>query len=454
MKTVFKIMVRYVGSAAFIAIFLLALNLTVLFVLIGISARGDVSRFSVSTIAGDLIKVNGTYQLSETATKTLKEHYTWAMLLDNSGRVVWSRDLPADIPQEYTPADIASFSRWYLRDYPVYVWKHADGLLVLGMPQNSQWKHGIEMPVTLLSSWNMGLVVVVNILAAVSLAILFGWIFFRSLKPLVGAVEDLANGEPVNLPTGGQLSDLAEKLNSASVQLQEQKISLQKRDNTRTTWIAGVSHDIRTPLSMVMGYASELEEDVSLSAGTRAQAGTIRTQSEKIKDLISNLNLANKLEYDMQPLRVADIHVVELAREVVTEIANSGLDSAHSVQFLTEKEVEKVTVVGDRQLLSRAISNLIRNSIQHNPDGCAVIVTTAASFTHCSITVADNGVGYSQEILDTFRQAKEPEVLHSHGLGLTIVKQIVRAHGGTFDIRNRSSGGCFSEIMLPISTTK
>ncbi|UQT50251.1 hypothetical protein M5E87_12360 [Flavonifractor plautii] len=77
----------------------------------------------------------------------------------------------------------------------------------------------------------------------------------------------------------------------------------QERDFARSDWINGISHDIRTPLSMVMGYAGQLEADPVLLPRRRAQAAIIRRQSQTIRDLINDLNLTMRLDYAMQPLR-------------------------------------------------------------------------------------------------------------------------------------------------------
>ena len=74
-----------------------------------------------------------------------------------------------------------------------------------------------------------------------------------------------------------------------------------KRDQARSDWINGISHDIRTPLSVVMGYASQMESDGSLGERQREQAGIIRRQSETIRSLVGDLNLTMRLDYEMQP---------------------------------------------------------------------------------------------------------------------------------------------------------
>ena len=108
----------------------------------------------------------------------------------------------------------------------------------------------------------------------------------------------------------GVFSEIAEKINKTSEILQMQAEQLRKKETARANWIAGVSHDIRTPLSMIMGYAGQLENSENLSETERKKAAVIVKQSSRMKDLINDLNLASKLEYDMQPLTMKQENAV------------------------------------------------------------------------------------------------------------------------------------------------
>lgn len=79
------------------------------------------------------------------AENELLEEDRWAMLMNHEGQVVWSLRKPDDVPEQYTVSDVASFTRWYLNDYPVQCWVREDGLLVVGSPKGSVWKHDIAM---------------------------------------------------------------------------------------------------------------------------------------------------------------------------------------------------------------------------------------------------------------------------------------------------------------------
>ena len=92
----------------------------------------------------------------------------------------------------------------------------------------------------------------------------------------------------------------------------------QVRDAARSDWINGISHDIRTPLSMVMGYAAQMESAADLPPQRQKQAGIIRTQSQAIRDLVNDLNLTMRLDWAMQPLRKERLQPDVYKRQVST----------------------------------------------------------------------------------------------------------------------------------------
>ncbi len=449
MKNLIKVLIRYVASAAGVALVLLLLNLAVLAAWMVQASSNTNREYHISAIADALTEKNGNFTLSPFGENAVSRWYQWAMLLDDNGTVVWSKNLPDDVRGSYTVPEVASFTRWYLNDYPVYVWRHPQGLLVLGSPKGSIWKQQIQTSETVIANIPAWLIsaMILNCIAAVLLALLLGIRLLGNLRPIIKGIEDVAERQPVELSTGGLLGDLASKLNQTSMQLQKQESALQKRDNARTAWIAGVSHDIRTPLSIVMGYASQLEDNPQLPGSSREQAQAIRIQSEKIKTLVNDLNLASKLEYNMQPLSMSTFHPAALVRTIVTDFLNSGLDCRYSIDVNVEDNMESAVLTGDEELLQRAVSNLIANSITHNPDGCAVRVTVERRTSHCLIIVSDNGTGFPLEVLKSLKAPDNPTQLKTHGLGLTIVRQIMRVHGGMAEFKNLSEG-CMVSLFL------
>ena len=243
----------------------------------------------------------------------------------------------------------------------------------------------------------------------------------------------------------GELAEINAGLNRAGDYLMQ-------KDNTRAEWIRGVSHDIRTPLSMVLGYASELEDDDTLPTEARHQAGMIRQQGERLKSLVEDLNLTTKLEYALQPIRRETVDLAEIGRQAVSEVLNSGLPEQFEIAFSEEHPGSAARMEGDTALLRRMLDNLIRNSIVHNPQGCHISVTVGAEDGRCTCTVADDGVGMDDVRLEALNQETDVSSTQSgeHGLGLKLVRQIVKAHGGTVQFQQAVPHGL--EICISIPT--
>ena len=249
----------------------------------------------------------------------------------------------------------------------------------------------------------------------------------------------------MNIHPKGVVKEVGEQLNRISLLLEKQKKDIARRDTARTEWIAGVSHDIRTPLSMILGYAENLAESGNLSEEERNQAKIIQEQSIRIRQLIEDLNLTSKLAYEMQPLRVEDYRPAALLRSVVAEFLNREEDERYELELETDRSLEQTKLSGDVQLLKRGVRNLIQNSIRHNPNGCRITVTCRQEEEDILISVADTGKGIPLPVREAILEEKEPPK-GIHIMGLRIVQQIVKSHKGRLSI---SKDGREVEIFLP-----
>ena len=232
---------------------------------------------------------------------------------------------------------------------------------------------------------------------------------------------------------------LSADVNRASEKLLAQRAMLDKRDRTRTEWIAGVSHDIRTPLSLVQGNAAQLEADPALPGQARHKASVIREQSQRIGKLVSDLNLASKLEYELQPLHTAAFRPAAMLRAAAADVLNNMPDERVSLSVDILPEAGSLTARGDEALLRRAVDNLLRNSILHNPGAVCIRLSLAADERSWTVTVEDDGCGLDEQTMQRLRRPRE-DALPSHGLGLLLVQQIVFAHGGTVRFENSHPG--------------
>lgn len=333
----------------------------------------------------------------------LLEEERWAMLLNQEGQVVWSLRKPADVPEQYSVSDVASFTRWYLGDYPVQSWVREDGLLVVGSPKGSIWKHDIAM----------------NTRTLLQAPVWFLAFFLLALGSVLGLAW-LAVGRWFR---------------------QDQQV----RDAARSGWINGVSHDIRTPLSVVMGYAAQLEAAPDLTPEHKRQASAIRAQSQVIRDLVNDLNLTMRLDCEMQALRKEPLQPAAFLRQTAAEFLNGGMGAGFAFEMdLPETPLPEIEA--DPFLLRRAVNNLLTNCVRHNPPGGSICLGARAEGRELILWV-EGGTAAGNVPTDTARRL-EPDGGAAHGTGLRLVAQIAAAHGGKAEFHSGTPYRC--ELRLPV----
>ena len=278
------------------------------------------------------------------------------------------------------------------------------------------------------------------------------WLSWRGAKRLetvANGLDALAQGQTVRLPTDGFAGELAEKLNQTGAQLQAKNEMLSRRDNARTQWIAGVSHDVRTPLALILGWAEQLEQDTLLPDSSRQKAAGIRIQCEKLRTLIDDLNLTSKLEYGAQPLRRKDLRAGPLFRQLVAQFCESPLAEHCEITLEQEEQAEQTVLSVDEALMARLLENLLNNSVRHNAKPVNITVHTRQVGERFCLTVADDGIGYPPAVLAALNAA-EPAENAPHILGLYVVQQIAAAHGGRAVFGQNTPHGAKAVVYLPM----
>lgn len=354
------------------------------------------------------------YSMSQQGLDRIDEFQGFAFILDNAGDVIWSYQLPDDVPEHYMIKDIVQFTRYYLNDYPVYTYIIDDVVLVAGLPRQTVWKYSLSFQISTVNT----LFSVLPVLFLINIVVL-----------LIGPFLII-------------------------------KHDAHKREMQRTSWIAGVSHDIRTPLSLVLGYAEELihtagdsvESSEKESAAGKAQM--IEHQAIRIKTLVTNLNTSNKLTYGMGVWHREKVLLPALIRESICEIVNRGLDEKYDIRVTISETLEQFCVRGDRELIKRMIENLVNNAINHNPQGCAIRVSLTCRslwiFRGIQLEVSDNGCGVSEKQLKSFRSSSGLDKLPEHGLGIRLVRQIASFHHWRVRFSRNHTGGFCCRIFIKV----
>lgn len=382
----------------------------------------------------------------------LRNHQIWAMFLSETGELLWSVNTPDELPIKYNIQDVATFSKGYLNDYPVFVWGTDDGLLVLGYPKDSYVKYTSnylstravqQMPVFFIGA------LLLNAMLLFAAYCLSRKSILKGTTPIIESVASLSEGKPLSLSVHGELAQVAESVNKASH-------ILSRQNEARENWISGVSHDIRTPLSMIMGYAQRIAQDEAATTSIREEAQIVQRQSAKIKELVLDLNLVSKLEYDMQPLQKEPVRLAKLLRAYTAEVLNAGISENCSLELSVEEAAETKQLDCDSRLITRAVNNLVQNSFGHNPQGCHVLISLACREDTITISVKDDGVGFSADKLKEFEE--KPHYMDStderldlrHGLGLLLVGRITQVHGGKMTIKSEPNSGCETILSFQV----
>ncbi len=402
---------------------------------------------------------SGKFALTASGEELLQDSGAWAVLVDDStGNVVWhSGNLPQEVPLHYSVAGISGATQGYIAGYPTTTAARGNDLVILGHPKDKYWKYSwntwdyktiTNVPKTLLVIAGINLGVIFLIYMGATSGVLF------SVKPIVRGIEALPEGGELYVRENGLLSELAAAINRVSEKLRVQERALKKRESARINWIAGVSHDIRTPLSMVMGYACQLEQDDALSQEERKKAEIIRLQSVRMKNLVNDLNLFSRLEYNMQPLKRGLVNLVSVARRSAVDFINMDTEEKYPVSWDTAEDLVSCMTQGDDRLLLRAVSNLIINAQVHNPMGCHISVCVKQEYGRAHIIVEDDGIGATDRQLAELKitphymmndgSTKEPR----HGLGLLIVRQIMAAHNGRVVFEHGKQGGFLADLIF------
>jgi signal transduction histidine kinase len=233
-----------------------------------------------------------------------------------------------------------------------------------------------------------------------------------------------------------------------SVRLQE-RVEAERRD-----MIASVTHDLKTPITTIMGYSEGILDGVAdTPERIREYVTIIHKKARSLQSLAEDLSLLSRLENAQLPLDKQEENLTALVHELVQEFSLSEPEA----RLETELEAG-LRVLIDKEKMARVLSNLFQNSSKYKKSeqpGPEVSVTLARKDGTALLVVSDNGIGVAHSdlthIFERFYRADASRGRQSgSGLGLTIARQLVQLHGGKIWITNNPGGGISVNIALPL----
>lgn len=218
-------------------------------------------------------------------------------------------------------------------------------------------------------------------------------------------------------------------------------------ETMKDDFIANVSHEIKTPLAVIRGYASALQRDNLSEEERREYAATIASASENLSVLISNILKLNKLEN--QEI-VPNAAPYDLTRQLCDcALAQEAQWEKKRIDFDAQLE-ERVMILADESMLEIVFNNLIANAIKFTEPGGRIVLRQEKEGGDVLVTVSDTGCGMSEEtvkhIFDKFYQGDSSHSREGNGLGLALVKRVLDISGGSIAVRSAPGEG--SEFIV------
>lgn len=288
-------------------------------------------------------------------------------------------------------------------------------------------------------------------LIAIAIAIVLSYLFsrriLRPVKSLATAARHIGRGDFSERPQvkdGSELGQLAVAFNTMAD-------DLEKAENLRRELVADTAHELRTPLSNIRGYLEAIRD------------GVVTADASIINSLYEEVTLLSRLVNDLQELALAEAGQLKLTRheEDMANLISGTVASAGAAALL--KDIALTTGIPDSlphcdvdsQRIKQVLHNLLDNAMAHTPRHGAIKVTAAQIGSWVEVSVSDTGEGIPpEELPNVFERFYRVDKSRSratggHGLGLTIARRLVEAHGGKIEAQSEPGGGSRFSFTLP-----
>ncbi len=277
-----------------------------------------------------------------------------------------------------------------------------------------------------------------------------GWLV-HPISELTGKARKLAEGD-FNIDFHGndygkELVELAESLNFA-------RDELSKTDRMQRELIANVSHDFKTPLTMIKGYASMIIEISGDSPEKRNKhAQIIVDEADRLASLVTDVLDLSKIRSGIDQLQETDVNMSEYLYEVLDRFAY--LRDTQGYQFIVDVE-EYLYTRADKTKIGQVLYNLIGNAVNYTGEDKKVYVSLKREGDRFRFSVRDTGVGIKREELSGiweryYRSAEaHKRPVKGTGLGLSIVKSVLERHGFIFGVESEVGKGSIFYVVFPI----
>lgn len=468
MKTKWKVTGNFVITIVAVVMLVVIINILTIF---GVYIFNTVSHKNTITLKNSpetfvrnfekyMYDDNGILALSEEGYELLQESGAWIQVLNDYGEEIININSPSDVPKKYTPFDMVNNYKYEERPYINFMLEknlssgHVN--VILALPNNNIERVTLNFSLDSVM-YQSKIIIIITLIIDAIIALIFGYLFSRKLtKPIseiIINIDILSKGN-YNLYTKekGIYKAVFENINDLSSTLRENENQRKELESMREEWLANITHDIKTPLASIQGYAEIISDKDYEFTRDEMQEYTeiIYSKSKYIKELVDELNLSTRLKNNALSLNKQNTNLVALLRNVVIDILNDNRYENRNIEFNSNIDVIEKEV--DVMLLKRALTNLIFNAVVHNNETVQVKVDIK-KIDKINISIKDNGNGINTKDLEHifdryYRGTNTGEAHKGSGLGMAISKEIINNHGGEIQINSKL--GCGTEIFITL----
>ncbi len=364
-------------------------------------------------------------------------------LVDNTDVVVYGSQR-YQIGQKLTRSELR-------QAIPVEVNGQVVGSMVLDLPAEADRRADPSPEADFLRRINLA--ILLSALGATAIALVLGILLARAIsrpvRELTEATQIVALGNfghQVPVRTQDELGELAKSFNQMSADLAQ-------ASQLRRQMTADIAHELRTPLSVILGYTEALSDGKLHGSPGMYQAmyGEAQLLSHLVDDL-RTLSLADAGELTLNRLPVAPGDCLER-----TAASQAALAAHQSVEVRVQVAPNLPLIEADRERIAQVLGNLMSNALRYTPAGGTITLSAEAAAESVLLRVSDTGPGIEPDhlphIFQRFYRADESRTTNGEsGLGLAIAKSLVEAHGGTITVESIVGQGTTFTVALPAST--
>ncbi len=292
------------------------------------------------------------------------------------------------------------------------------------------------------------------------LGLLAIYIITRNLNKIIAAFQRFKAGNHsvrIDMKSGGELANVADTFNSMAETIQQNIIQLKSVEELRKELIANVSHDLRSPIASIQGFAETiLLKEKNISEEERKKYLEIILQNSKnLSKLVNDLFELSKLESNPKMIQQEPVQVAELVQDVADKFQIIAREKNISINTIYSKSLP--LVYADIQMTDRVFQNILDNAIKYCSAGDVVTIELELLKNAILVKITDTGKGIAEDelpyIFTRYYKGKKTAGTNSTGLGLAIVKKILDLHKSTINVYSKINQGTRFEFNLPIYST-